>query len=150
MVSARQWRRRLLTGSESSATVADGETHFNYQRTCAARDQDGRARVAGRLQLPMESAAPALPERARSRARTARDSHPQRAANRRELDAAPWRVHEAHPDALDSQRPAPGRGARRAPRDPVERSTDELRDYLRADSQRDRQAPRSDIQELRS
>src|SRR5208283_4900007 len=113
---------------ESSATAADGETHVNHQRARAARDQDGRARVAGRLQLPVESIAAAVSERARARSRTARDSHPQRAANRRELQAASWRVHEAHPDALDSQGPAAGRGARRAARHAIERAADELCD----------------------
>src|SRR5260370_36277139 len=146
MVSARRSRRRLLTGSESSATGADGETNFNYQRARAARDQDGRTRVAGRLKLSVEPVAPAVSERTRARARAARNSYPQRAANRRELDAAPRRVHEAHPDALDSQGPAPWRSARRVARDSVECSADELRDHLRADSQGDRQASRTDIQ----
>src|ERR1700730_14321347 len=149
MVSARLSLPRLSTALESSATDADAETYVNHQRTRAPRDQDGRARVASRLQLPVESIAAAVSECARARARPARDSYPQRAANRRELHAASRRVHEADPNALDSQGPAAGRGARRAARDAIERAADELRDYLGTDSQGDRQTARRDLQKFR-
>src|ERR1039458_7989190 len=135
MGSARRWRPRWSTGWESSATAADGKTHVNHQRARAPRDQDGRARVASRLQLLVKSTAAPVSERARARSRAAGNSHPQRAANCRKLPAASRRVHEADPDAFDSQGPAAGRGARRAADDAIERAADELRDYLGTDSQ---------------
>ena len=69
-----QYRQRLRRGSGShshqsgrnrSRRSADGETHFNHQRPRAPRDHDGRARLKGRHELPVESVAPPVPYRAR-------------------------------------------------------------------------------------
>ena len=75
---------------------------LNYHRPRAARDEDGRARVAGRLQLSVDLAAAPVPQRARARTRAARNAHQERATDRRRIGATSRRVPETDPDALDA------------------------------------------------
>ena len=134
-------RERTVT-EKANKSITSGRTRRAIE--------DGRPRLAGRLQLPVDFDPQALPRRREPRARIARHPHPQRPAHRREFDPVARRVHEAGADAFDARGPDAGRSDRSAQDHARRRAADGLCDDRAADPPRTRQAPRAAVCEFRT
>ena len=112
----------------------DGEAKLNHQRPRAARDQDGRTRLAGWVELPVELDPAAVSHRA-GQDRELLETHIRNAQRIVESSTHLRGAFMKLIQMLSMRAGSPARrGARRAQGDAIERAADELFDHLGSDS----------------